>query len=138
MIFAFDFDGTLCEHKYPEIGPKIDIMCDIARDLHSAGHKIIIWTCRYIYSDISSMLSFLIENDVPYDKLNDNIEDIGFSPFPKIYADYYIDDRSPFFNIYDIVFFLSEFLPEERRSFYKKWIDSDYKKSCKCGGNCGK
>lgn len=44
--YAVDFDGTLCENAYPEIGapnlPLIDKLISCRR----LGAKIILWTCR--------------------------------------------------------------------------------------------
>ena len=46
LVFAIDFDGTLCENAYPGIGkPKLDVIAYI-RDLKYQGHKLILNTCR--------------------------------------------------------------------------------------------
>ena len=45
-VIALDFDGTLCENKYPEIGaPKWDVIRR-AKQEKEAGTKLILWTCR--------------------------------------------------------------------------------------------
>lgn len=45
-VIAVDFDGTLCENKFPEIGePKKDII-DAVKKLRQQGNKIILWSCR--------------------------------------------------------------------------------------------
>ena len=45
MIYAFDFDGTLCENAWPDIGePKQDII-NKAIFLREQGHELILWSC---------------------------------------------------------------------------------------------
>ena len=45
-IIAVDFDGTLCENKYPEIGePNIELI-DFLMSCQLNGDKVILWTCR--------------------------------------------------------------------------------------------
>ena len=46
MIFAIDFDGTLCVDRYPEIGePREDVIAAVL-DAQRAGDRFILWTCR--------------------------------------------------------------------------------------------
>ena len=46
MIIAIDFDGTIVEHEYPEIGPLKEGAVKALKAFKKAGHKIAIWTCR--------------------------------------------------------------------------------------------
>ena len=96
MIIACDFDGTIVEHKYPLIGKLLPNAKETINKLRDNGHKIIIWTCRYIYDDIRSMIDFLDKNEIYYSIVNKNIQSIDFKPEPKIYADIYIDDKNLF------------------------------------------
>lgn len=94
-IFAIDFDGTIVEHEFPDIGPEKPNALDTMRALQKVGHKIIIWTCR-----TGEMLDVIEQwlkkkNFVP-DSINKSLvpySSYGFS-FPKVYADFYLDDRS--------------------------------------------
>ena len=46
MIFAIDFDGTLCVDRYPAIGePREDVIAAVL-DAQRAGDRFILWTCR--------------------------------------------------------------------------------------------
>lgn len=46
MVIAVDFDGTLCEHCYPEIGqPHVDLIQSLI-EARKRGHKLILCTCR--------------------------------------------------------------------------------------------
>lgn len=95
LVLAIDFDGTIVEEAYPEIGKlRLDAK-EIINQLVSDGHYIIIWTCRtgeYLHK----AELFLIENRITYHKINDHhpkdllkYKDFG----PKVGANYYIDDR---------------------------------------------
>ena len=46
MIIAVDFDGTIVEHKYPEIGKEIPFATATLRQLIKDGHKLILWSVR--------------------------------------------------------------------------------------------
>jgi hypothetical protein len=92
-IFAIDFDGTIVDHVYPDIGKEKPGAFDTMRDLQKAGHKIIIWTCR-IEKELEEMKQYLITKDFKPDAVNDNISDLHFKPLPKVYSDIYIDDHN--------------------------------------------
>ena len=95
-IFAIDFDGTLCENKYPYIGePKIE-MIEKLKSLKSNGHKLILWTCR---SDdrLKEAVEWCGQFDLIFDTINSNphYEISKWNNNPrKVGADYYIDDKS--------------------------------------------
>ena len=95
MIIAIDFDGTIVEHKYPEVGKIIEGADVVIGKLKKAGHTIIIWTCRGGFCLLKAKY-FLDANKIPYDYLNENapLEEIGLKPFPKVFANIYIDDRN--------------------------------------------
>ena len=46
MKIAVDFDGTLVEHKYPEIGAKKLFAFETLRELQKRGDQLILWTYR--------------------------------------------------------------------------------------------
>jgi predicted kinase len=89
---AFDFDGTIVENKFPEIGEiisgKVDVMNRLWKDL---SNIIIVWTCREGNFE-AKMRDFLNSNKIPHDFINANpIFDTGSR---KIYAHVYHDDRN--------------------------------------------
>lgn len=45
-IIAVDFDGTLVEDKFPEIGRPIEKNWELLRKAQQGGAKIILWTSR--------------------------------------------------------------------------------------------
>lgn len=40
MIYAIDFDGTIVENKFPQIGELNQHTADFIRHIKSAGHKL--------------------------------------------------------------------------------------------------
>ena len=46
MTIAVDFDGTIVEHRYPEIGREIPFATDTLRMLIKEGHRLILWSVR--------------------------------------------------------------------------------------------
>lgn len=95
MIIAIDFDGTIVEDNYPEIG-KLKQNADlIIQELKKDGHFIIIWTCRANKS-LQEAVDFLRKNQIPFDSVNShepqNILSYGVGAV-KVYADVYIDNN---------------------------------------------
>lgn len=46
MVIAVDFDGTIVEHRYPEIGKEKPFAIETLQKLTEEGHRIILWTVR--------------------------------------------------------------------------------------------
>jgi len=95
IIIAIDFDGTIIEHKFPDIGPLKLNAKEVINKLYEEGYYIIIWTCRG-GSELLKVYDFMKNKGFLYHKINENrpFRELGFAPFPKIYADIYIDDKN--------------------------------------------
>ena len=96
MIYAIDFDGTLCEHEYPNIGkPKHDII-SFCKNRKIIGDKLILWTCRsnqYLIDAVEWCKGLGLE----FDAINDNLPELNDyygNNSRKVFADFYIDDRN--------------------------------------------
>jgi len=46
MTIAVDFDGTIVEHRYPEIGEEIPFAIETLKMLIKDRHKLILWSVR--------------------------------------------------------------------------------------------
>lgn len=46
MVIAVDFDGTIVEDRYPEIGRERPFAIDTLKRLASERHKLILWSVR--------------------------------------------------------------------------------------------
>lgn len=96
-IIAVDFDGTLCNSKWPDLGvPNIPLIQTLIKLRRSGSYKLILWTCRE---------GVLLENAVEwckiqgleFDAVNANLQaaiDRFGNDSRKISADYYIDDKN--------------------------------------------
>jgi hypothetical protein len=105
MIIAVDFDGTLCENKWPNIGEPNEKLIDHLKLYRKHGVKIILWTCR-VGKLLDDALSWCQTRGLIFDAVNENlpeiIEKFG-SDTRKVYADIYIDDRATAVNLDDIL-----------------------------------
>lgn len=106
-VFAVDFDGTLCENKYPSIGEPNVLLISKLINLRLKGHKIILWTCRkneYLHAAINWCMEQGLEFDAVNENLPEYIEFFG-SDTRKVFADIYIDDKAllPFNPLLDMI-----------------------------------
>ena len=96
IILSVDFDGTLVESDYPNIGNLKPNAKEIINRLYDEGYIILINTCRSgIYE--GDCYKFLNENGIKYHYINSNlpsqIEYFG-QDCRKISANLYIDDKN--------------------------------------------
>lgn len=95
-IYAVDFDGTLCEAKFPEIGaPNIALINHLIKR-RKQGNKVILWTCR-VGEWLQNAVNWCKEKGLEFDAVNTNIPEMieyfGNDP-RKVFADVYIDDKA--------------------------------------------
>ena len=107
MIIAYDFDGTVVEHKFPEIGEITELsqkVIDYLRSHKEAGDTLILWTCREDLPDrkyLTEAVQFCKNNNIPANFVNEY-------PMPKfkgfasrkVCADIYIDDKAVNINAF--------------------------------------
>ena len=101
LVIAVDFDGTLCENNFPEIGQQKKEhrqLMDILIKMRNQGHKLILWTNRGNndhYKSLTEAIEWCKDKGLEFDAINENLPNqkklSGYSP--KIMADYYIDDK---------------------------------------------
>lgn len=99
-IVAVDFDGTLVEDKFPEIGSPITAMFNAMVALKNSGVKLILWSCRDNESpdrNLDAAVEFCRQQGLEFDAVNTNIpelQEIFHNDTRKVYADLYIDDKA--------------------------------------------
>ena len=95
MIIAVDFDGTIVENRYPNIGLEISFAFDTLKALNKAGHQLILWTVRS-GKQLDDAVAYCEERGVEFYAVNksypEEIFEDGISR--KINADMFIDDRN--------------------------------------------
>ena len=96
-VLAVDFDGTIVENKWPDIGSLNQQAKSIINKFVIGGGKVIVWSCREGLSQYEAE-NFLKLNGVYYHAFNENvperIESYG-NDCRKVGADLYVDDLSP-------------------------------------------
>ncbi len=96
-IIAVDFDGTLSIGKWPDIGePNVRLIEDL-KLRRQRGDKLILWTCRtneLLTAAVEWCRAFGLEFDAVNENLPEIVEAFG-GDSRKIYADEYIDDKTP-------------------------------------------
>jgi hypothetical protein len=93
MIIAIDFDGTVVDHRYPDIGPEAPGAISTLKQLSEAGHKLILFTMRSGYP-LGEAISWFIAFDIPLWGIQYNPEQAAWSQSNKCYAQLYIDDAA--------------------------------------------
>ena len=95
MIIAVDFDGTIVDHEYPEIGKPKLFAFETLKALQEKGHQLILWTYR-AGKDLDNAVEFCRKNGIEFYAVNKNYpEEIYDDTISrKIIADIYIDDRN--------------------------------------------
>lgn len=99
---AIDFDGTLVENKFPEIGKPIPQIVEACKLLQNAGCKLILWTSRNGES-LDIAVKFCQEVlGLSFSAVNQNLPEVQEEyggDTRKVFADVYIDDRAYFPNL---------------------------------------
>lgn len=97
MTIAVDFDGTIVEDRYPEIGKERPFATETLRMLIEKRHKLILWSVRegktledaVNWCREHGVEFYAINKDYPEERIDNNNH---FSR--KIKADLFIDDRN--------------------------------------------
>mgnify|MGYP001774816699 CR=1 FL=1 len=98
MTIAVDFDGTIVEHRYPEIGEELPFATETLKMLIKDRHKLILWSVRE-GKLLDDAVNWCRERGVEFYAVNrDYPEENGkesnnfFSR--KLKVDMFIDDRN--------------------------------------------
>ena len=76
MIYAVDFDFTLCNSNYPELGEPIHSVMDFCKHKQKEGHKLILWTCRS-NEYLKQAVEWCEGNGLIFDAVNDNLPELN-------------------------------------------------------------
>ncbi|MCL7988402.1 hypothetical protein M8998_10670 [Sphingobacterium sp. lm-10] len=94
MIIAVDFDGTIVEHRYPQIGKPIPFAIDVLIKLREERHTLILWTVRE-GALLQEAIDYCAERGVIFYAHNANFpEEDPAQASRKLTADLFIDDRN--------------------------------------------
>lgn len=96
MTIAVDFDGTIVEDKYPQIGKERPFAVATLKQLMKDGHYLILWTVRK-GEKLDDAVKWCEDRGIRFfavnkDYADDELDQLHHSR--KIKADLFIDDRS--------------------------------------------
>lgn len=93
-IIAIDFDGTVVEDKYPEIGKEKLFAFDTLKMLQKDGHRLILWTVRS-GRRLEEAVEYCRRNGVEFYAVNESFPNEKLeNSSRKILADIFVDDRN--------------------------------------------
>ncbi len=98
MVIAVDFDGTIVEHRYPQIGKEIPFAIATLKKLQAERHQLILWTVReddlleeaIAYCQRRGLTFYAVNANHP----DERAEEAPLLPCRKLRADLFIDDRN--------------------------------------------
>jgi hypothetical protein len=92
---AVDFDGTIVEHEYPEIGKEKLFAFQTLKELDKKGARLILWTFR-AGKELDDAVEYCRKNGIEFYAVNKNYPEEIFDETVsrKIDADIYIDDKN--------------------------------------------
>ena len=97
MLIAVDFDGTIVEHRYPNIGKELPFAITSLIKLQQEGHRLILWTARE-GELLQEAIDFCEKRGLEFFAINSNypgeeVDEAGIRA-RKLHADLFIDDRA--------------------------------------------
>ena len=93
LTIAIDFDGTLCEHEYPNIGAEVPGAFKWLRHFEREGARLMLWTMRS-GRPLEEAVAWCLDRDIAFWGVNENPEQHTWTDSKKQYAHLYIDDAA--------------------------------------------
>lgn len=96
MVFAVDFDNTLCHSIWPNAGEPNWPVINKLKSIQAAGHCLVLWTCREGV-ELQIAVDWCREQGLVFEAVNDNpvwLQMKHGNNCRKIGADYFLDDRA--------------------------------------------
>ncbi len=103
MRIAIDFDGTIAEHRFPEIGRAVPGAFFWMKQWQEAGADLILWTLRAddhsrgmedYGPTLTQAVDFCRENGIEFAGVNRGPRYGWRSSSPKVGAEVYVDDAA--------------------------------------------
>jgi hypothetical protein len=104
LIVAVDFDGTIVEHCWPEIGRFVPGALDWLQRWQTAGARLLLWTMRGSIpvkdhsgekiDPLEEAVRRLLTEGIRLWGVNRNVDQYGWTDSPKQYAHVYVDDAA--------------------------------------------
>jgi hydroxymethylpyrimidine pyrophosphatase-like HAD family hydrolase len=124
LIIAVDFDGTIVEDAYPEIGKPMIFAFETLNKLQSEGHMLILWTYRS-GDRLDKAVKFCEDNGIVFYAVNNSFPEEQYKKdySRKIHADLFIDDRNiggfpGWGEVYQMLTNEMPHIPEKKKGFF--------------------
>ena len=125
-IIAVDFDGTIVEDAYPNIGKPRLFAFETLKRLQNDGHRLILWTYRH-GKRLKEAVDFCKDNGIDFYAVNKSFPEETFKGdvSRKINADLFIDDRNigGILGWGEIYQMLTNETPEQSKPKKKGWFN---------------
>jgi hypothetical protein len=105
LVVAFDFDDTV--YDFHKKGRLYTDVINLLRALKEINCYLICWTGQ---EDLAFVKQYLLENNIPFDGINEN-PPFHLSTSKKVYANVYLDDRAGLKQVFEE---LNQLLQHER------------------------
>lgn len=92
-IIAVDFDGTIVDHRYPDIGNPVPGAIKWMKEFLASGASLILWTMRS-REELDAAVTYCRDQGVTFWGVNRNPGQHLWTDSPKVYAHVYIDDAA--------------------------------------------
>jgi hydroxymethylpyrimidine pyrophosphatase-like HAD family hydrolase len=135
MNIYLDFDGTVVEHDYPQIGSLNPNSLEVIKKLQDAGHNIILNTMRVEFDDgsMQEAIDFInLNKSIAGIKIQHQTEQKIYPPrwnLDKIENDIFIDDIAPNIPLIKVPIvggFMVDWVEIEKQLRQKGILDKDY------------
>lgn len=135
MNIYLDFDGTVVEHDYPQIGSLNPNSLEVIKKLQDAGHNIILNTMRVEFDDgsMQEAIDFInLNKSIAGIKIQHQTEQKIYPPrwnLDKIENDIFIDDIAPNIPLIKAPIvggFMVDWTEIEKQLRQKGILDKDY------------
>ena len=98
MYICVDFDGTVVDHRYPDIGAPVPGAISWLVRLQQHGARLILYTMRSNNMETGDLLrkavQYMEANGVRLYGVNRNPDQDDWTSSPKAYGDVYVDDSA--------------------------------------------
>ena len=98
MYICVDFDGTIVDHRYPNIGEPVPGAIKWLKEWQKNGAKIILFTMRSSNQEerdlLQAAVQFIENYGIKLYGVNENPDQRSWSRSPKAYAHIYVDDAA--------------------------------------------
>jgi len=92
-VICVDFDGTIADHVYPDIGYPVPAAFNWLKRFQEMGFKLILWTMRS-GKELSEAVEFCKSHGIQFYGVNANPDQSSWTNSPKAYGQCYIDDNA--------------------------------------------